>query len=191
MPEQKPTRAERPILEDLEKLRLKNARSSLLQTLGMRRRQMESLALAREMSLPACSLVVMSYDAGKPKFLLLFKARGGRALGPSGCVEGGEEPLESLCRISNSQLGLGAAGMKAVSECYVPGCNGRESHLFVLHIPLQKLRDIAGEVNSGKRPDFVLGCVAGADQLLGEGPDLDATHLRFAQSIATAEKMTA
>lgn len=141
MPEPKPTCAEKPILEEL---RLRNARSSLLQTLTVKQRQIESLALAREMALPACSLVVMSYDSGNPKFLLLFKKRGGRTLGPSGSVDEGEDTLESLRRISHSQLGLGAADLKAVSECYAPaGGNGRECHLFVLQVALQKLRGIA------------------------------------------------
>lgn len=185
---QKPTQAERPILEEL---RLRNARSSLLRILGAKQRHLESLALAREMALPSCSLIVMSYDSGKPKFLLLYKKHGGRALGPSGSVEDGENPLESLRRISSSQLGLGGNGLKAVSECYVPASgNGRECHTFVLHVTLQKLRDIAGEVNSGRHPDFVLGCVACAGELAKDA-SLDATHSMLAKGIAEAEKLSA
>lgn len=188
MAEQKPTCVERPILEEL---RLGNARSSLLQIFERKQRQMESLALAREMALPACSLVVMSYDPGKPKFLLLFKKRGGRALGPSGSVEDGENPLESLRHISLSQLGLKVSTDK-VSECYAPaGGNGRECHLFVLHLPLQKLMDIASDVNSGRHPHFVLGCVSGTDELLCGGANLDAAHLLFVQGMAKSERMIA
>lgn len=188
MPEPKPTNTERPILEEL---RLRNARSSLLQTLRAKQRHLESLTLAREMALPACSLVVMAYDSGKPKFLLLYKKQRGKALGPSGVVEDGENPLESLRRISISQLGL-KVSKDQVSECYAPaGGNGRECHLFVLQVPLQKLRDIAGDVNSGRHPHFMLGCVAGADQVLAESANLDTSHSMLAQGISKAEKLSA
>ncbi|MFA5412697.1 MAG: hypothetical protein WC350_05115 [Candidatus Micrarchaeia archaeon] len=188
MPEPKPTSTERPILEEL---RLRNARSSFLQILARKQRQMESLTLAREMALPACSLVVMSYDSGKPKFLLLYKKQGGKALGPSGIVEDGENPLESLRRISISQLGL-KASKDQVSECYAPACgNGRECHLFVLQVPLIKLRDIASDVNSGRHPHFMLGCVAGAEQVLAESASLYPGHSMLAQGISKAEKLSA
>ncbi|MDD2655843.1 MAG: hypothetical protein PHQ80_04210 [Candidatus ainarchaeum sp.] len=189
MPEQNPTCAEGHILK---KLRLRNARSSLLQILGTRQRHLESLALAREMALPSCSLIVMSYDSGKPKFLLLYKKHGGRALGPSGTVEDGESPRESLLRISHSQLGLEAAGLNTVSDSYAQICsNGRECHMFVLVVPLQKLRDMAGEVNSGRHPDFMLGCVAGADEVLAASASLNHIHSQFAQGIARADRISA
>ena len=187
MAEQNQAHPGKPILDEL---RIRNARSSLLQALARRKGQMESLELAREMALPACSLVIMSYDSNAPKFLLLFRKRGGKALGPSGTVEGGENPLESLRRVCDSQLGLGGASLRAVSECFAAGAR-RECHLFVLAMPLQKLRDISGEVNSGKHPDFVLGCVADVEQILGEGANLDPVHSQLAQGIARAERMTA
>jgi hypothetical protein len=176
----------------LEALRLHMVRTPFLDALKARRRHLESLSRAKEKALPSCALAIASYETGVPHFLLLYgNGDGKRYLGPVGCVEWGESPLDAVRRIAQEKLGLGQGDMECMcshSSCF---SESWESHLFTMHVPLKRMGEIADAVNAGRHPDFILGCVSGYGQLLDEAARLSEQFRNAPDSFVAAETLSA